>query len=316
MRARRTLGDRGVIVSYDLQRNRTAPLVLAIGFFDGMHRGHQEIARQTRRLRRPGWRCGVLTFSNHPASFLRSGSEPELICTLEERIDRIAAAGFEECYCVRFDESIASQSAERFLRETLIGVLGVRGVVVGKTFRFGHQRGGDTAMMARVFEESGVAFVPLENAVDSTGERISSTRIRACIAGGDLAAADEMLGESYELRGIVESGAGRGHDLGFPTANIRPPQKLLPRDGVYSASARYDGRDYAALVSVGSNPTFDGPKRTVEVWMRDFRQTIYGRELAVRDLRFVREQQRFETPEALIERMNEDVRAVGYPSYG
>jgi riboflavin kinase / FMN adenylyltransferase len=303
-------------IHYRLRREETAPLVLAIGFFDGMHRGHQEIARQTLRMRKPGWRAAVLTFANHPAAFLRPGSEPPLICTPEERIDLLAQAGFDECFFIEFDDTVASQQAEHFLRETLLHDLSVSGVVVGKNFRFGNKRAGDTALMARVFEENGVRFAALDNTLDESGERISSTRIRAAIAAGDLASADRLLGHSYELRGGVELGAGRGHDLGFPTANVSVPAKLLPKDGVYAATARHDGRDYAALVSIGTNPTFNGSARTVEAWLRDFRETIYGQELALRDLRFVRDQQRFESVDELLAQMNEDVRAVAYPSYG
>lgn len=301
---------------YELRRDATTPLVLAIGFFDGMHRGHQEIARQTLRLRKPGWRAAALTFSNHPASFLRPGKEPKLICTPEERIDLIARAGFDECFFVRFDDRIASQEAHHFLKQTLLEDLGVRGVVVGKNFRFGYKRTGDTELMTQIFGNAGVAFVPVENTTDEFGDRISSTRIRALIAEGRLAEADALLGRSYELRGRVELGAGRGHDLGFPTANVAVPAKLLPKDGVYSATARYEGRDYAALVSIGTNPTFDGARRTIEAWMRDFHQTIYGEELALRDLRFVRDQQRFASVEELLARMRDDLDAVAYPSYG
>lgn len=292
------------------------PLVLAVGFFDGMHRGHQEIARQTLRLRKPGWRTGVLTFANHPASFLRPGMEPPLITTPEERLDLLAAAGFDECFFVRFDERVASISAERFLVETLITELGARGVVVGRNFRFGTKRAGDTAMMQTLLPERGIACVPVENTNDEHGERISSTRIRAYIAQGDLETADRLLGHSYEVRGTVVLGRGMGHDLHFPTANIALPAKLLPKDGVYSAVARFDGRDYAALVSIGTNPTFEGSRRTIEAWLRDFHETIYGKELCVRDLRFVREQQRFDTMAELKEQMDRDLHAVAYPAYG
>jgi riboflavin kinase/FMN adenylyltransferase len=298
----------------DAQNER--PLVVAIGFFDGMHRGHQEIARQALRLRKPGWRAAALTFANHPASFLRPGMEPPLITTPEERLDRIAAAGFDECFFVRFDERIASISAERFLTETLVERLGVRAVVVGRNFRFGTKRAGDTAMMQSVLAQHGVTCIAVENTLDEGGERISSTRIRAYVAQGDVETADRLLGHSYELRGTVVLGRGLGHDLHFPTANIELPEKLLPKDGVYSAVARYDGRDYAALVSIGTNPTFDGAHRTVEAWLRDFQETIYGREIALRDLRFVREQQRFETIGALKEQMDRDLHAVAYPSFG
>ena len=292
------------------------PLVVGIGFFDGMHLGHQEIARQTLRLRKPGWRAAALTFANHPASFLRPGMEPPLITTPEERLDLIAAAGFDECFFIRFDREVASITAERFLTEALIGDLGARGVVVGKTFRFGNKRAGDTALMQNVFREHGVAFAAVEHATDERGERISSTRIRAFIQNGDMETADRLLGHSYELRGRVVLGAGRGHDLHFPTANIELPGKLIPKDGIYSAVGRIDGRDYAALVSIGTNPTFDGAHRTIEAWLRDFRQTIYGRELVLRELRFVREQQRFDTAAELQAQMDRDLHAVAYPAYG
>jgi riboflavin kinase/FMN adenylyltransferase len=292
------------------------PLVLAVGFFDGMHRGHQEIARRTLRLRKPGWRAGVLTFANHPAAHLRPGMQPPLITTPEERLDLLAAAGYDECFFIPFDETIASITAERFLHQTLLADLGARGVVVGKNFRFGHKRAGDTALLQQVLGEHGITCVAVENTCDQSGERISSTRIRALIAQGDLETADRLLGHSYELRGRVVLGRGLGHDLDFPTANLDVPQKLLPKDGVYATLARYDGRDYAALVSIGSNPTFDGAGHTVEAWLRDFHETIYGKEVALRDLRFVREQQRFDTIEALKEQMDRDLHAVAYPAYG
>ncbi len=302
-------------ISYELARECDRPLVLAIGFFDGFHRGHREIARQTLRLRKPGWRSGVLTFANHPASFLRPGTEPPLLCTPEERLDLFATAGFEECFFVTFDGDIATLAPEAFLN-ILIERLGARGVTVGTTFRFGHKRAGDVALMGEYLAQHGAELVPVENVRDGT-TRISSTRIRGLVADGELAQADALLGGTgYEIRGVVEVGAGRGHALGFPTANVRVPPKLLPKDGVYSAVARYDGRDYAALVSIGTNPQFDGGRRTIEAWLRDFRTTIYGRELALRELRYVREQRLFASVGELIEQMQHDLQAVAYPSYG
>jgi riboflavin kinase/FMN adenylyltransferase len=302
-------------IFHRLERDAERPLSLAIGFFDGFHRGHQEIARQTLRMRKPGWRSGVLTFSNHPASFLRPGAEPPLLNTPEERATLFAGAGFEECFFVTFDDKIATMSPQAFL-DVLADTLGVRAVVTGSNFRFGHKRAGDTALMREYFDRRNVAFAPVENATDG-GERISSTRIRSLVAAGDLASADRLLGGTgYEIRGRVELGAGRGHGLGFPTANVRPPAKLLPKDGVYSATARYDGRDRSALVSIGTNPQFGGASRTVEAWLRDFHATIYGRELALRDFRYVREQKLFADVDELIAQMQRDLDAVAFPSYG
>ncbi len=303
-------------IHYALKRDDDAPLVLAIGVFDGMHRGHQDIARKTRELRKPGWSAGVLTFSNHPSAFLRPGTEPPLISTPEERVDLLARAGYEECFFVPFDAAVANQTPDEFLKKTLIENLGARGVAVGRTFRFGHGREGDAALMERVLQENGVAFSPVEIAADENGERISSTRIRKLIADGDVQGADRLLGHAYELRGKVMAGAGRGHGLGFPTANLAVPEKLLPRDGVYSGVARHEGRDYATLVSIGTNPTFDGKARTVEAWLRDFHETIYGHELALRDLCFVREQRKFASSDELLSQMEDDARAVPYPAFG
>jgi riboflavin kinase/FMN adenylyltransferase len=300
---------------HQIERSSERPLVLAVGFFDGFHLGHREIARQTLRLRKPGWRAGVLTFANHPATHLRPGTEPPMICTPEERLGLFGRAGFDECFFVPFDEQIATLSPAGFL-DLLIGPLGARGVVVGDTFRFGHRRAGDTAFMSEYLTPRGIAVVAVDRVVED-GERVSSTRIRELILKGDLAGADRLLGGAgYEIRGAVEFGAGRGHTLGFPTANVRLPAKLIPKDGVYSATARYDGRDYAALVSVGTNPQFEGDRRTVEAWLRDFQHTIYGRELWLRDLRHVREQRLFPDVAELVVQMQRDVAAVGYPSYG
>lgn len=289
--------------------------MLAIGFFDGFHRGHREIARQTLRMRRPRWRSGVLTFANHPATHLRPGTEPSLLCTPEERVERFAAGGFEECFLINFDDAVATLQPEEFL-EILVRRLRVHGIVVGATFRFGHKRAGDVAMMSDYLARTGVAFVAVPP-VGENGERISSTRIRALVQQGELASADELLGGiGYEIRGPVEIGAGRGHSLGFPTANVRVPPKLLPKNGVYSAIARYDGRDFPALVSIGTNPQFGGDTQTVEAWLRDFHYTIYGRELALREFRYLREQRLFSDVGELQKQMLRDCEAIGYPSYG
>jgi riboflavin kinase/FMN adenylyltransferase len=304
-----------VKLNHELARESERPLVVTIGFFDGFHLGHRELAKATMRLRRPGWRSGILTFAQHPAAHLRPGTEPPLISTPQERLCLFADAGIEECFFIRFDERVATLSPDAFLK-LLVERLGVRGIVVGETFRFGHKRAGDTPSMREFCAQREVEFVAAKP-VEAEGERVSSTRIRGLIERGELEMADRLLGGTgYEIRGAVEPGAGRGHALGFPTANIRVPEKLLPSDGVYSATARYDGRDYASLVSIGSNPQFAGERRTIEAWLRDFPYTIYGRELWLRDLRWVREQRLFPDAGELVAQMERDVAAVGYPAYG
>jgi riboflavin kinase/FMN adenylyltransferase len=303
-------------VHYELPAARAAhPLVVAIGFFDGFHRGHRSIVRELLRIRRPGERAAVVTFRDHPASFLRPGQAPPLIMTLEERINSFARAGIDEAFVLGFDASLATQAPGAFLDETLIARIGARGLVVGENFRFGVKRSGDVAFARAHLERGGLRFIAVPNELDD-GERVSSTRVRGAIAAADLAQADRLLGASYTLRGPVALGFGRGHDLGFPTANIVvPAEKMLPPDGVYAVTGRHDARDYKGLLSIGTNPTFAGTRRTVEAWLLDFTGSLYGEELALRDLRFVRAQQRFDTVDALLTQMRADAATIRFPSF-
>jgi riboflavin kinase/FMN adenylyltransferase len=291
------------------------PLVLAVGFFDGMHRGHREIVRAVMRLRRPGFNAGVLTFENHPRAFLRPGSAPPLITTLEERVNLFAELGIDEAYVVPFDERISSLDARAFLEDIIVGSLRARALVFGENFRFGNERRGDASLARDVLAGRELPVVVVPSLLQS-GERISSTRVRRLVAAGEMEAANDLLGASYALRGQVVLGHGRGHDLGFPTANLAvPPHKLIPRDGVYSAIARHDGIDRAALISLGTNPTFENAFRSVEVWLRDFSGTIYGEQLALRELRFIREQRTFERIDDLIGQIKDDATHVAFPTF-
>jgi len=290
-------------------------MVLAIGFFDGLHRGHREILKSLMRLRRPGYSAGVLTFRNHPSTHLRPDKVPPLIDTLEERVDLLASCGVDELFLVPFDDRIALLDARAFCDDILYGALGITKLVIGENFRFGKGRQGDATLAREKLGARGIEVIAVPPLMDND-DRISSTRIRAAILRGDMATANRLLGEPYSLRGRVVVGEGRGHDLGFPTANVAvPPEKTLPADGVYLVTGRHDGRDFRGLVSIGTNPTFEGTKRTVEAWLMDFQRTIYGEELALRDFRFIREQRKFDSIDELLVQMHEDATHVHFPSF-
>ncbi len=296
------------------ERGPDRAFVVAVGFFDGFHRGHRAIVREALRERRAGERSAVLTFREHPAAFLRPGHEPPMIATLEERVNAFARAGIDEAFVLPFDASVASLTPAQFLDETLVARLGARAMVVGANFRFGHKRAGDVAFARAHLRERGATVVAVPNTMDG-GERVSSTRIRGAVQAGELDVADRLLGAPYIVRGPVAFGAGRGHDLGYPTANVVvPPQKLLPPDGVYRVTGRHDGRDYLGLVSIGTNPTFDGTARTVEAWLLDFNGALYGEELALRDFRFLRAQRRFDSVDELVAQMRDDASEVRFPT--
>lgn len=287
--------------------------VVAVGFFDGFHLGHRAIVRRALHERRAGERSAVLTFRDHPSAHLR-GEGPPLIATLEERINAFARAGIDETYVLTFDDGIASLAPDAFLDRILAECINARAMVVGANFRFGAKRAGDAAYAQHHFAAQGRTAIAVGNeALD--GERVSSTRVRAALAAGDCELADRLLGAPYTVRGVVAFGAGRGHDLGFPTANlVVPPQKMLPPDAVYRISARHDGREYIGLVSIGTNPTFAGAQRTVEAWLLDFHGACYGEEVVLRDFRFVRAQRRFASAGELIAQIRADAASVRFPS--
>jgi len=291
------------------------PLCIAVGVFDGFHIGHQVIVRALLHARRAGERTAVLTFGEHPLAHLRPAEVPPQIATFAERVNAFARAGVDEMFVLTFDHAFASLSPQAFLDEVLVRALGVRVLVVGANFRFGAKRVGDVAFAQAHLAAQGREAIGVPNAM-LDGERVSSTRIRAAIAAADLALADRLLGMPYTVRGSVGFGAGRGHGLGFPTANVTvPPEKMLPPDGVYAITGRYEGHDHPGLVSIGTNPTFDGTARTVEAWLLDFNGSLYGEELVLRDFRFVREQMRFDSVTALLAQMERDAATVTFPSF-
>lgn len=301
-------------VAYRTERLRH-PLCVAVGVFDGFHLGHRAIVRTLLAERRAGERTAVLTFLEHPTAMLRPGEEPPPIATLAERINAFARAGIDEAFVLRFDAGFAAQSPQAFIDDAIRGALGARALVVGENFRFGHKRAGDVAFARTMLAAHGGTAIGVPNVI-AGGERVSSTRIRALIGAGDLPAADVLLGAPYAVRGTVVFGAGRGHDLGFPTANLSvPPGKLLPPDGVYAIVGRYDGRDHPGLVSIGTNPTFDGRVRTVEAWLLDFNGSMYGEELVLREFRFVREQKKFASVDELLAQMRLDRAAAAFPAF-
>ena len=300
--------------AYRAERARH-PLCVAIGVFDGFHLGHQAIVRTLLHARRAGERTAVLTFAEHPARLLHPDDVPPQIATFGERINAFARAGVDEAFVLPFDRAFAALTPEAFLHDVLVDTLGVRAMVVGAGFRFGAKRAGDVAFARAYLGAREREAIGVENA-SYGGERVSSTRVRAALAAGDMALADALLGGSYSVRGLVTFGAGRGHDLGFPTANIAvSPEKMLPPDGVYAITGRYDGRDYPGLVSIGTNPTFDGRARTVEAWLLDFNGSLYGEELVLRDFRFLREQRRFASVGELLEQIRADAESVPFPTF-
>jgi riboflavin kinase/FMN adenylyltransferase len=287
---------------------------VTIGFFDGVHLGHQVVIGEVRRLAAElGARSAVVTFDRHPASVVRPESAPKLLTTLDQRLELLAATGVDYAVVVHFDEGRSLESAGDFVRHELIECLGARAVVVGADFHFGHGRKGDVALLERMggehgFEVDGIELV----ASGAEGARsVSSTSIRAALADGDVADANRMLGRPHEVRGVVQPGDRRGRELGFPTANVAVSDELLlPADGIYAGwYVRPDGTALPTAISLGRRPTFyeAQPFSLLEAHVLDFAGDLYGEEAAVRFVARLRGEERFESVEALVEQIGRDV---------
>jgi riboflavin kinase/FMN adenylyltransferase len=262
---------------------------VAIGTFDGVHRGHLRVIDAARKA---GLQTTVVTFDPHPRAVL--GGEVELLATLERRLELLEAAGVEDVLVLRFDDRLAALSAEEFAERILRGI-GAETVAAGETFRFGRGREGDLELLERLGFD--VRRVPLV-------ENVSSSRIRQLIHAGETRRAAGLLGRPPEVEGIVVRGDGRGRELGFPTANLDVPEGLLvPPDGVYAGWAR----ERRAAVSIGTNPHFDGIERRVEAHLLDFDDDLYGGRLLVELWASLRDQRRFDSLDELVTAIGDDV---------
>jgi riboflavin kinase/FMN adenylyltransferase len=297
-------------IAAELGRPLRAPTV-AIGNFDGVHRGHQALVRTAADLARAsGGEAAVLTFDPHPAHFFAPHLAPPMIMPLERRLELLAESGAEVVVIESFDAAFAAIEADTFVEQVLRRDLGARHVVVGYDFSFGHGRHGTPAMLTALGERlgMGVTVVP---AVMADGLVCSSTKIREFVHEGRLDGAHLLLGRPFELTGEVVRGAGRGRGLGIPTANVRPEGELLPRTGIYAGRARLvDGSlERPAAVSIGTNPTFVPGAReiTVEAYLLDFDGDLYGKRLRLELLARLREERRFASADELVAQIHQDI---------
>jgi riboflavin kinase/FMN adenylyltransferase len=265
---------------------------VAIGTFDGVHLGHRAVIDDADT---------VLTFDPHPLEIIHPGALPKLIMPFEVKRDVIEGLGVGELVVIPFDADFAARSAESFIEEVLIQGLGAERVSVGENFRFGAKARGDAEMLA-ARSEFETRIVPL---VEVDGETVSSTRIRALVAAGDVATAMRCLGAPFMVEGTVVSGDRRGRELGFPTANIVPDDRLaIPGHGVYAAFAN----GVPAAVNVGVRPTFDtGRGLLIETYLIGREEDLYGSNLRVAFVERLRGERRFASVEDLIAQMRIDV---------
>lgn len=285
--------------------------VVAIGNFDGLHRGHQALFQKAHAVAKGrNAAAGVLTFSPHPSKVLAPHLAPPMILTLSEKREGIARAQIDVCVFEPFDEHFARMTPQAFAEDILVKGLQVSGVVVGQDFSFGHKGAGKVKDLRRMLEIHNVSVHVVEPVME-TGLVCSSSKIRQFILEGRVESAALLLGRPYRLVGPVQPGDARGRRMGIPTANLETQRELLPRLGVYATWARLeDGQTYASVTNIGLRPTFNGEGTRIEVHLLDYDGDLYGQQVEVEFVTHLREEKRFSSVEELRAQIDADIKAA------
>ncbi len=291
-------------------RGLSAASVVAIGNFDGVHRGHQALIARARELAAGDKAVAVVSFEPLPRAWFDSANAPPRLTGPAEKLRLLGAAGVDLAWLLRFNGALAGMSAHDFVAQILVGGLGARVVIIGEDFRFGKGREGDLERMRALGHEFGFEVAPVADVTDGD-LRISSTAIRNALAAGEFDRAALLLGRPYSVTGHVIRGKQLGRTLGYPTANIRPWRGSIPLQGVYAVRARVDGGPWRdGVASVGVRPAVGGGETLLEVHLFDFDGDLYGRRLETRFLARLRGEEDFASLDALVKQMNNDASAA------
>ena len=281
--------------------------IIALGNFDGFHRGHQAVAGEAIAWAKAEGRPSIIaTFDPHPVRFFRPETPPFRLTTLEQRQELYIAAGATAMLVFHFDGELAGTSAERFITEILIDRFGAHGVVTGGDFTFGQGAKGNVDLLRTFGGDRGLASRTVA-AVEKDGV-ISSSRIREALRRGDCETATELLSRPFAIRGVVEHGDKRGREIGYPTANLHIESYLRPRYGIYAVTGRIlsTGQDLKGAANIGIRPQFEPPKELLEPYFFDFSGDLYGQEIEVAFHHFLRPEAKFDSLDALTAQMEQD----------
>jgi riboflavin kinase/FMN adenylyltransferase len=284
------------------------PTVLTLGVFDGLHLGHQLIMKTVvERARAVGAVPTVITFEPHPRAVLHPESAPPLLQTFDQKIEALGVLGIEQTIVIHFDQKFAQIRAEDFLRETVVDRLHAKEVYLGRGFAFGHDREGNIELLRGVSDRLGFLADEVPE-VRLRGCRIGSTRIRELLQQGRVNLARRMLGRPYGVEGRVIRGAARGIALGFPTANLHPQNRVIPKGGVYVTATLIESQWRQSVTNIGTRPTFgDASEPSVETYVMDWSGDLYGDVLRVRFLHRLRDERRFNSVDELKSQIQRDV---------
>ena len=282
-------------------------LALSIGMFDGVHFGHQKIIDQLGEIAaQKNLESAILTFWPHPRTIFNPNDDLKLLNTIEEKTYFLQKHGIQNLFLQDFSEEFRNLTGEEFIRKILVEKLHVKHLIIGYDHTFGKNKSGDFNLLQELAPELGFEVQQIE-AVDFGGQHISSTQIRNALNAGNVKLANEMLGYNYSISGTVIHGKKIGRTIGYPTANISIDQlKLLPKKGAYIVDVFLGERKLKGMLSIGTNPTVFGNSLSAEVYILDFDEDIYGKEISVNFREFLHDEIKFETIEKLIEKLDED----------
>jgi len=298
-----------IYLSYPLSPQlETTPVAMAIGYFDGVHLGHRRVIQKAIDAAAVhGWQSAVMTFDPHPREVLGQTGYTKYLTPLEDKLEQFAKMGVDIAYVMTFDIPFSSIYPEDFVNECLVP-LQAGHVVVGFDFTFGYRGTGTAHTLHQLSQER--FTLDIISPVNRYGEKVSSTIIREYLHHGEVEQARHLLGRPYRIKGTVVHGDARGRTIGFPTANIALEQPyLVGKNGVYGVRVKVDGETYYGVMNIGIKPTFalEKKEKSLEVHLFDFQQDIYGKDLTVEFLFFLREEQKFAGVDALIAQIHKDV---------
>ena len=273
------------------------PAYLAVGVFDGVHRGHQAVVQRAMddARREPGGHAVAVLFDPHPMKVLRPNAAPRLLTSTPHKLKELASMGVENALVISFDLEFSRTPPEKFIADLCAACRPLREICVGYDWSFGKGRAGNVDLLTRLGRTMNFTCVGLPPVMAEDGLQISSTLIRAAVEAGDLTRAAELLGREFTILGTVIEGRKLGRTLGFPTANLAAHNEQFPPNGVYAAVARFDGKEYSGVINLGFRPTVtDGePERLLELNVFDFEGDLYGKEIEVAFRKYLRSEQKF-----------------------
>lgn len=286
-------------------------IALALGFFDGVHKGHQKLLEKTMVIAEANhWLSGVMTFESHPLKLIFPAYAPKMITTNAQKTAAMKAMGIDRIFINQFTEELMNLSPEAFIRDYLLLKYNVRHLVVGFNYTFGYKGAGMTKDLVDFGSEYGFTVSVMPPCVIG-GETVSSTRIRELVATGKVEDVPPLLGRPYAVEGKIVTGKRLGHTFDVPTANLQSNVSvIMPSTGVYFTKVELDGKQYDGLTNLGYNPTFDKHPYSIETYIYDFNQNIYGHHLKVSFLKKIRDEIKFESVDALIARIKHDIHFI------